>query len=372
VVRVFTFLALILLVAQVSTLRPDFVVPTFSYGTSEAREVAAPVVFSAREELATLAAVGEKSNTILFVGDVLLARHVETLMQREGDAYPYQGITFATFAPDPYVFGNFESAIVRDHKKTANGGMVFSVDQAFLPALKNAGFSHLGLANNHTLDYGETEFRNTVATLTDAELTPFGNPAALSHESVTFLTTSKQEIAVIAIHALRPLRSDDIVAVLDYATSRSDLQIVYVHWGEEYEITHNAAQQALAERLVAAGADLIIGHHPHVVQDIGVIDGVPVLYSIGNYIFDQYKSRETEEGLLVQLDMTAEPLVYLTPVTSLASPSQPRVMKTREGQRFLTDLASRSTPELAEVIEKGVIPLSTMVASSPKIAMIQP
>lgn len=371
VIQIFTFFACILLCLQVASLRPAIVLPAFSYGTPDTRIIAEPSLHTSIEMPAVFTSFHNDAHSILFVGDVLLARHVEVLLRSEGNSYPYQGLPFATVVKTPYIFGNFESAIPRTHTKTKNGDIVFSVDREFLPALREAGFSHFSLANNHTLDFDYTGLSHTVTALTAADLTPFGNPTSLTEQSVTFLHIANQEIAVIGMYALATVSTAEIVSVIDYATARSDMQIMYVHWGDEYEITHSAEQEALAEQLVAAGADLIIGHHPHVVQDIGVIAGVPVLYSLGNFIFDQYLSQETEQGLLVQLDIKDEPVIRLYPVTSLGSPSQPQLMPTKQTERFLAALAARSAPELEFAIRNGAIALVTPVASSAKIAMIQ-
>ena len=130
---------------------------------------------------------------------------------------------------------------------------------------------------------------------------------------------------------------------------------MYVHWGDEYELVHNAKQRDLAEKLIAAGVDLIIGHHPHVVQDIEVIDGVPVLYSLGNFIFDQYFSTEVQIGYTVDLVLSStSQKVNLVPHTAQAK-TQPRLMTETEKIGFHEALAHRSDPTLTNAIKAGLI-----------------
>ncbi len=168
----------------------------------------------------------------------------------------------------------------------------------------------------------------------------------------------------------KTLTDKELFDVFSFAEINSDFQIVYVHWGIEYEQESSLAQKKLANRFVEAGADLIIGHHPHVVQEVDYIDGVLVFYSLGNYIFDQYFSDSVQNGLLLHIDLTKNKSISLIPVTSKVNLSQPSYMTTKEHATFLTLLAEKSHLKLKKYIEEGVIPLNINVASSSKIAMI--
>ena len=104
------------------------------------------------------------------------------------------------------------------------------------------------------------------------------------------------------------------------------------------------------------GADAIIGHHPHVVQDIQVYQGVPVFYSLGNFVFDQYFSSAVQEGLLLKLTLTEAGANYeLIPTTSIGSRSRPQLMSPYEREHFLTGLATRSAPKLRTQIHSGYL-----------------
>jgi poly-gamma-glutamate synthesis protein (capsule biosynthesis protein) len=144
-----------------------------------------------------------------------------------------------------------------------------------------------------------------------------------------------------------------------------------VHWGEEYALRHNQSQAELATTFINQGADLIIGHHPHVVQGIDFINDTVVFYSLGNYIFDQYFSKDVQEGLILSMVNQTEPTILLTPVTSQHSISQPRVMQPKQHAQFLEKLARKSHPHLAPYISSGKLPLFSNLASSDKLVMMQ-
>jgi poly-gamma-glutamate synthesis protein (capsule biosynthesis protein) len=348
-----------------------FEVPTFSLGSVAEAEKKTQ---SRDDHLSSSALLinnpGDK-NSIIFVGDVLLARNVESLTEKSGISYPYRGVSFSNISNEPYVVGNFEGSIPRVHNKTQALEMNFSVDKSLLIGAKGAGFTHFSMANNHSLDYGQLDLENTYRQLTEVGFDTFGNPEKFSNDSVTFITLKNKKVALIGLHAIYEQPSQrDIHNVLRYSTELSDVQIVYVHWGNEYEVESNSSQKNMAKQLVEAGADLIIGHHPHVVQEIELINNVPVFYSLGNYIFDQYFSTDVQEGLLLNIDFSNEPTIYLFPITSVNSLSQPTCMTKEFASNFLQKLSQPSEVSLTKFIQSGVLPLDMSFATSSKIAIM--
>jgi poly-gamma-glutamate synthesis protein (capsule biosynthesis protein) len=293
-------------------------------------------------------------------------------MNAKGADYPYKGLSFNTVAQRPAVVGNFESSIPQAYQPTSAKKIRFSVSASYIPQLALAGFTHLSLANNHTFDFARAGYDNAKNILEQNQLSSFGHPNQLDGDAVEFIEIQDTVIAVIAAHTLQQLPTySELKAVFEYASARSDFQLVYVHWGTEYVSVHNSRQREAAERFVEAGADVVIGHHPHVVQDIELIDGVPVFYSLGNYIFDQYDAVDTQEGLVLHLELSkAQPRISLLPVTSVGTLSQPRFMEAARHATFLESLADRSDPELREFIRSGQMLLDVQVASSSKVAMI--
>lgn len=371
--KLFTYAASAILLIEVVSLHPSVTISSYTYGITALRsEFSLP--FRVQRTLPAALAVAKTSrpnDSIVFTGDVLLARNVEHLMRQNGVAYPFQGVDFSSFAVDPYVIGNFESAVPEVHQQTKSGQIRFSVDSTHIPAVQLAGFTHFSLANNHTLDYGLAGYKNAWHTLSEAGTSPFGDPRGLSSQSIAVIETETKTVAIIALQLLQNLPSEhDIQAVMQYADSVSDMQILYVHWGDEYVLTNNQTQQIFAERFIRYGVDLIVGHHPHVVQNIERINDVLVFYSLGNYIFDQYDTTDTQQGLILVLNVADEASVDLLPVDSLGNLSQPRLMSTGDHADFLAALAARSDERLRTAIKAGNIPLYSSVATSTKMAMI--
>lgn len=298
----------------------------------------------------------EKFPTSLsFVGDVLLARRVETYLATYGSQYVYTDLP--EVSSSTVLIGNFEAAIPKDHTQTPDLTFSFSVDEAHIPALREYGFQYMSLANNHSVDKGAANFVHTQEVLENNGITPFGSPLSLSTTSIAYVELDGQTIALVGVYALftAPAKSE-IQIVFEYAALQSDIQIAYVHWGVEYEPMHSRAQEQLAHMMVDAGADAVMGHHPHVVQDIELYNGVPIFYSLGNFIFDQYFSREVQEGLWVTLTLEESSMGYtLQGVTSVGSRSVPRFMAAYENDLFLAELANRSTGSLSTQIRSGII-----------------
>jgi gamma-polyglutamate biosynthesis protein CapA len=292
-------------------------------------------------------------STISFTGDIMLGRHVEYLMDQFGNDYPISKLPVDLFASSSYVVVNFESAMREPHLKTPNNGMVFSTAKDKLSLLSKLGVTHASLANNHTLDYGLNGYLNAKNELSDIAIAPFGNPASLATSTVAYIKLGEQTIALIAINAVfvDPLPSE-VGKLLVIVNEQSDKQVIVIHWGEEYELVHSARQRALAEVLIENGADLIVGHHPHVTQDIELIDGVPVLYSLGNFIFDQYFSTEVQRGYIadVTFSTTGSSTIALRPYTR-HDRAQNRLMTEAEASEFLDLLAKRSDTILFEQIK---------------------
>lgn len=303
---------------------------------------------NAEEETAT-----DKKQAVSFVGDIMLARNVEYLMRAYGHFYPFAELP--EHQEEAYLVGNFEGAVPKKHVPTQSMQFSFSIHPDFIAGLREYGFTHLGLANNHAYDFGVDDFRHTEALLEDSSFDVFGDPGSLSTSSVALLELDGGTVALVGIYALYQKPSTEAIGdVFAYADAISDVQIAYVHWGEEYVPIHNDFQETLAHALIDAGADAIIGHHPHVVQDIGLYKGSPIFYSLGNFIFDQYFSEEVQTGLMATFSFDSDMLRFeLVPATSIGTRSVVRHMAGYERDEFLEGLAQKSHAELEKMITEG-------------------
>jgi poly-gamma-glutamate synthesis protein (capsule biosynthesis protein) len=293
----------------------------------------------------------EETQSVWFVGDVFLGRDVAEKMQQAdyGPTYPFLG---DIFPESPFIVGNFESAAPDVYRPTEHYTFRFNVRQAYLHLLHTYGYQVISLANNHSFDAGVSGYEETVAAAELAGLTPIGPVPAAPY---TVIERNGVSIAIVPVGlVIRAYEPAVTLPLVQAAAEAADVVVVYVHWGDEYELTHNLFQEQVATDLAAAGADVVIGHHPHVVQDVHYIGDTLVFYSLGNFIFDQYFSTETQQGLVLELTPTETTLTWsLVPVTSEGTYIQPNRMTEPARTDFLTALAKRSSAAVQESVLLG-------------------
>lgn len=290
-------------------------------------------------------------NSVSFVGDIFLGRDVETKIRKWGSNYPFSGDMVEA---GELRVANFESAAPNEHVQTPNYTFSFSVDQTLLPALHAGGVSFVSLANNHSLDFGKQAATETVKALLKNNIKPFG---ATATSSVIFETQEGVKLAVTGYNDVTSIvTTAEIMEAMSEISTTSDYQVAYVHWGDEYEVIHNDRQEELAKLFIDYGYDAVIGHHPHVIQDIGWYDGVPIFYSLGNYIFDQYFDEGVQTGLRLSLSFMDDYVVYrLAPVSSQNTYIQPIPLEGEQKQSVLWELARNSDYSIAEWVAVGRI-----------------
>ena len=303
--------------------------------------------------------VAPSVRTILFVGDIMLDRNVEGLISKNNPLYPFQKIGQLLRGVD-LVVGNLEGPIVAKPLKPIPHTMVFSFPPEAAEALSLARFNLLSLANNHGLDMGRSGPEETRKFLREKSIAPLGNPGVCNGD---FSYDFDKGIRFFALNKVyNPLcKTQEMLEAIESARAANpDLFIIVsVHWGQEYKLVNSSVQRKLAEQLINAGADLIIGHHPHVVQNIDMYKGKLIFYSLGNFVFDQYFSEQTQQGLAVGLEIWPKRLVFrLFPVKS--EKSQPALMIPAERKKFLENLAQRSAQDLSSQIKNGIIEVESV------------
>lgn len=236
---------------------------------------------------------------LLFTGDILLSRNVKNEIQQKNNN-PWINLT-SEFKQADLVIGNLEGTIGVQSISNSMDKMVFDIPQNLISLLKEAGFSIMTLENNHINDLGLCNKDSTILKLNNTGIVPVSK-----RTSPWFYRIKNHTIAFIAINLIKDrftlkdtVPSIDIQQKLHLAKNLSDFVIVSVHWGSELIEWPNNSQRLSAKWLIENGADLIIGHHPHVIQNPEIIDGKPVFYSLGNHLFDQ-KYLETKKGLIVE------------------------------------------------------------------------
>lgn len=244
--------------------------------------------------------------TMVIGGDLMLDRGVRKLGQDKGYEKFFSGIVDLLKSAD-LAIANLEGPITTYPSKTllSNGKISPELTFTFAPetakALATVGFDALSLANNHTANFGQKGLDETRGYLKKAGVAYFGSPANTA-SSTLLLEKNGFRLALVGYHAF----SSGFEGISDNIrdlNNRGYFVIVMPHWGEEYATSSTADQKAKARLMVAAGAKAIFGAHPHVVMEHSLIGDVPVFYSLGNLLFDQYFSPEVLNGNLVKITL---------------------------------------------------------------------
>lgn len=259
--------------------------------------------------------------TLIAVGDIMLSRDVERAIKRHGVDYPFTKIQGILKEGD-IVFGNLETSVTPGREILVNE-MRFRSQPAALQGLVNANVSIVSLANNHVPDFGTKGVLDTVRYLDDAGIRHVGAgkdiedalaPAFINVKGTTlaFLAFNDHDVVPDSYGAsvMRPGTSlmdiDRMKNAVKKAKEHADIVVVSMHSGIEYTAKPNTSQQNFAHAAIDAGAELVLGHHPHVVQTAEKYHGKFIFYSLGNFIFDQIWSEETKRGLGLKITMTSE------------------------------------------------------------------
>jgi poly-gamma-glutamate synthesis protein (capsule biosynthesis protein) len=290
--------------------------------------------------------------SFLFVGDIMLDRGVRLKLESEGADWPWRKIS-RWIDGAHFTIGNLEGTVnERASKFTYEPPFqfVFSAD-AVSELAEHVDF--VSLANNHSWDVGSAGEIETRNRLEDIELDWFGgfdDPTDYNYFGLDDVRT-----VIIGYNAFAP---DEAVLERTILTARAeaDFVIVMPHWGVEYQSVHSREQERLARLMVQAGADLIIGSHPHVVQDVDVINGAPIIYSLGNFIFDQ-PFQETKIGLGLGVIIDGQSVIlHLIPVS--VNGGQPAPVSDAEAALVLDSLAKKSNPNLYGELQSGRLTVS--------------
>lgn len=328
--------------------------------------ICAIVVFAAtffREDVVRYASVdrgalraADEAAVVIFVGDVMLGRNVENLVRERGRAYPFEGWKSA-FASADAVVANLEGPIVLAHAQTPSLGMTFSFASTTPNILEENGITAVTLANNHLYDQGSAGYDETVSLLSARGIAAVGHPFAIGGKYSSEISVRGERIVLAAYNFTNP-KFPVAAALADIAALRASSTGAYlvaiVHGGEEYKLVSNAAQRDFYRKLIDAGADAVVAHHPHVTQEIELYRGKPIFYSLGNFVFDQYFSKDVQEGLALELTLSPAAAEYeLIPVES--AKSRPEPMAADRKAAWLAALAARSPESARSMVASGVI-----------------
>ncbi|MCK9187463.1 MAG: CapA family protein [Candidatus Colwellbacteria bacterium] len=293
----------------------------------------------------------DRQATIMFFGDIMLDRQVARLTKKSGDfAYPFLFIEDIFNIADANV-ANLEGPITSfDSEAEKNNSMRFTITPLFVPELTER-FAALSLANNHTLDFGEEGLRETKQNLSKEDLLFFGDYLNRGDNISVVLRKNDIKIGLVGYHALAGAGITNVVLDIEKLKEICDFVVVMPHWGEEYELLPSESQLTDAKALIDAGADAVVGGHPHVAQPVGIYKGKAIFYSLGNFIFDQYFSEEVMKGFAVKMALNISEegksiKCELVPIQNNRA-SQPGVMGEAEAVNFVNSIT-----DLSDISEK--------------------
>lgn len=259
-----------------------------------------------------------KEITIIFAGDIMLSRTVNAKMEKYNDySWPFLKI-YRTLNEADLVVANLESPFLKNSSyQVLTGSFSFKANPTATLGLKLANLGLLSLANNHTLNQGKQGIIDTIEILEENEIKFVGaglneeearKPAVINIKDYNFAffgyaypndysvaTANKVGIANMDIEKMQ-----NDINLLKNATNSPDFIIILMHAGNEYVVEPNWQQKEFARAAIDAGADLVVGHHPHWPQTFEFYKDKPIIYSLGNFVFDQMWSEETRQGLLLE------------------------------------------------------------------------
>lgn len=234
----------------------------------------------------------EKPIVLVAVGDIMLGRSVNAKMRFLSD-FTYPFLRTANFLKEADItFANLESPFWQPCP-TTNEGMIFCADPRAVEGLVFAGVDIVNLANNHTRNYGSKGVEKTKNLLNWSAITPLGPEDDLLVKDI-----KGTKFGFLGFNLTGRFQKEEIIRKVKEGVGKVDILVVSFHWGVEYAQKPSSWQKELAHEVADAGADLILGHHPHVIQEVETYKKTPIIYSLGNFVFDQPWSQETRKGLV--------------------------------------------------------------------------
>lgn len=286
-------------------------------------------------------------------GDVLLDRGVRRAFEAEGDrGYPFTGIAPYLKSAD-LAMANLECPVAESGTPVPKV-FSFRADPISARYLKDAGFGALNLANNHSVDYGRGGLVETMDRLKDEGLVHFG--AGTNREEAldpAYVMAGPWRVALLGFadmplegflasseNSPTPARasSADIERAIKAARKSADLVVVNVHWGREYAGTATPRQRKLAALMARSGADIVAGHHPHVLQGVEEIGRTRVFYSLGNLVFD-HDRRQCRRSVLARVAVSPGGDMKVSALPLIISRSRPAPALGREADEVLADFS---------------------------------
>jgi poly-gamma-glutamate capsule biosynthesis protein CapA/YwtB (metallophosphatase superfamily) len=317
--------------------------------------------------------------TLAAAGDCTFDRGVRAVCAERGREWPLSAVRDIMAAAD-VAFLNLETSIARGGARLPGKGIWFRSAPEFAQELADAGIDVVTLANNHVLDYDDPAFDETLSNLSAAGIDVCGGgknmaearrPAVLSANGISVAFLGYSEFADIYWSVARPKRfvageagpgispwdREAIVEDIRRAKRLADHVVVSFHWGDEYVSMPADRQVQLAHAAIDAGASVVHGHHPHVLQPVEVYHGGVIFYSLGNFVFDQ-KKPATVESMIAHVTFSPEAVVRAEIIPVRIEECRPRPLKAWAARAALDKISLASARMGARIVtigERGLV-----------------
>ncbi|MBI5221375.1 MAG: CapA family protein [Candidatus Magasanikbacteria bacterium] len=292
---------------------------------------------------------GIKSASILNFGDLMLDRNVKKQIDKNGVDYIFEKLAGDDnlLTADPSVIeANLEGSFANKRRPTTKS-IAFRFDPKFIDTLKKYHLNVFNLANNHSFDMTTEGFRETQANLKKAGISFYGQQYKVNDENLLVKQIGDFKFGLIGLDdTINKVNILKVKELIKKAKEKGvEIIMINIHWGDEYKEFSNSHQRQLGHALIDSGADVIIGHHPHVVEEMEIYKNHPIFYSLGNFVFDQYFSVPTQQELSVGLVFKEENnqksvSVYVFPLQS--TQSQIQQMDTEKSLKYFANWITKS------------------------------
>jgi poly-gamma-glutamate synthesis protein (capsule biosynthesis protein) len=276
--------------------------------------------------------MSSRSLVLHAVGDVSLGDHplctgfgTHSRARKRAPTFPFEHVA-PVFRDADLVFGNLECTL---SETGLMKGELKSIQMrghaAYLDGLRQAGFSVVNMANNHAMQHGRVPFGETVAMLRKAGIGAAGVATAADYRNAAPEVLEKNGLKVAFLgYSLRPRQyfteepayaegyRDHILDDVRKARAANDNVVVSLHWGDEFIDRPSPDEMKLAHEIMDAGADLIIGHHPHVMRGVEKYGRGYIVYSLGNFVCDMLWEDQLRETAIVKCRLTPEGVAELS------------------------------------------------------------
>lgn len=297
--------------------------------------------------------------TIAAVGDIMLGHRAEPYLLKEGPGYPFVNV-LPVLRQAQLVVGNLESPVSRRGTAVENKQFTLRVGPVAVEALKAAGIGVVTLANNHILDFGPQALQDTLAILGEngilfsgagMDLDDARSPALIRSNGRTLaflsysLTFPLEFYASAGRPGTAPGYKEYVRRDIERVRSQADLVIVSFHWGAELMTTAKDYQKDLGRKAIDWGADLVLGHHPHILQELEVYRGRLIAYSLGNFVFGS-ESDKTNTSIILLCTFKGKTLARVEAVpldvNNYRVAYQPRILAGSKADALLGEINAAS------------------------------